>query len=445
MPKRQKKNDKTSQIDNAFCAFSQYLVNTIIFQLLIFLVLFFHLIFLSFAGPGSGAFSTSGGGARDRIFDESFAAIADDANTMRWNPAGITLLQQIEVTFSHASLFSLGNGSFDYSDISSSVNEDVVNVAIPNFIVPFGISYHNVGTHGLIFTDEKGAILDLNGQYTERVLTLSTGNTLAVSENKLAFGVNLNNYTVNSLHKRRGFGIDTGFLLSPKTRFIPQVGLTLNGLSSGFELSSDQNGEGSIPPRFTIGFAYHMLQEDQLTIASGLAKTSATENWKYSIASEYDIYRFYPIHLSLRLGYQFRGSRLENKLNVDVGGWNSGFSLYMNRFKLDYSYEPHISLGNTHRMTVSILQTAPTENHWQNGMQHYTMLEDDSALTSFKRLIGLNPGSAKGYHQIARIYERKGELENAIQSLEQVKQIDANYFEREKLQQLIKDLQDQRQ
>ena len=424
---------------------SRYLINMTVFRLLICPVLLFHLIFLSFAESGRGAFSTSGGGARDRIFGESFVAVADDANAMRWNPAGITLLQQAEITFSHASLFSLGDGAFDYSDTSSSVNEDVVNVAVPNFTVPFGISYHSVGTHGLIFTDESGTILDLNGKYTERVLTLSTGKTLTIGGSKLAFGVNLNHYTVNSRHKRRGFGIDTGFLFSSKTRFIPQVGVTLNGLSSGFDLSSDQSGKGSIPSRFIIGFAYHLLQEDQLTIASGLAKTSATEDWKYSITSEYDIYRFYPVHLSLRSGYQFRGSRLENKLNVDVGGWNSGFSLYMNRFKLDYSYEPHISLGSTHRMTVSILQVAPTEIHWQNGIQHYIVLEDDSALTSFKRLIGLNPGSARAYHQIARIYERKGELENAIQSLEQVQQIDANYFEKEKLRQLIGDLQDQRQ
>lgn len=416
---------------------SRYLINMTVFRLLICPVLLFHLIFLSFAESGRGAFSTSGGGARDRIFGESFVAVADDANAMRWNPAGITLLQQAEITFSHASLFSLGDGAFDYSDTSSSVNEDVVNVAVPNFTVPFGISYHSVGTHGLIFTDESGTILDLNGKYTERVLTLSTGKTLTIGGSKLTFGVNLNRYTVNSRHKRRGFGIDTGLLFSSKTRFIPQIGITFNGLSSGFD-------QGSVPSRFIIGFAYHLLQEGQFTIASGLAKTSATEDWKYSITSEYDIYRFYPIHLSLRSGYQFRGSHLENKLNVDVGGWNSGFSLYMNRFKLDYSYEPHISLGSTHRMTVSILQVSPTEIHWQNGIQHYMMLEDDSALTSFKRLIGLNPGSARAYHQIARIYERKGELENAIQSLEYVQQIDANYFEKEKLQQLIGDLQGQR-
>ena len=96
-------------------------------------------------------------------------------------------------------------------------------------------------------------------------------------------------------------------------------------------------------------------------------------------------------------------------------------------------------------MTVSILQVRPTEIHWQNGMQHYMMLEDESALTSFQKLISLNPHSARGYHQIARIYERRGELDNAIQSLEHVKQLDENYFGKEKLQQLIEDLEDQRQ
>jgi len=446
---RQQKINTTLKPDHtadSFVSFHRYLMSMAIFPLLLCFVFLFHLTFSSVAESGRGAFSTTGGGARDRIFGHSFVAVADDANAMKWNPAGITSLPQRVVTFSHASLFTLGSGAFDFSDTSSSVNEDIVNIAnlFPSFAVPVGISYHRIGTHGLIFSDKNGTILDLNGDYKEQLLTLSTGKMISVGKSKISFGLNLNRYTVSSIHKRQGLGLDTGILFSPKNRLIPQIGVTLNGLSGGFDLSSGQEETKRLPSRLTLGLAYRLLK-DQLTIASGLAKTSTAEDWKYGITGEYNIYRFYPIHLSLRSGYHFRGSRSENQLNINARKANLGFSLYINRFKLDYAYEPHTLLGNTHRMTVSMLQVRPTEIHWQNGMQHYMMLEDESALTSFQKLISLNPHSARGYHQIARIYERRGELDNAIQSLEHVKQLDENYFGQEKLQQLIEDLEDQRQ
>ena len=408
-------------------------------------IICFGLIVSTVSGSGRGAFSTVGGGARDRIFGSSFVAVADDASAIKWNPAGIAFLAQRQASASHASLFSLGDSSYDYSDTSSSLNEDIVNVAniFPGYGLPLGISYHRIGTNGMIISDERGTILDLNGSYAEQLFTLSTGKMFDVGKNKVALGINLNRYSISSSSNRNGLGIDTGILFSPDNRLLPQLGLSLNGLTGKFDLVDGEGESDSLPSILNYGLAYRLLQ-DQLTISAGLAKASTDQQWKYGVAGEYSIYRLFPIHLSLRGGYHFRGSRSENDLSVDVGNANLGFSMNFSRFKFDYSFEPHTILGSTHRITLTMLQFSPTELYWQKGKQHFSRLDEESALNSFHKLTRLNPRSARARHQIARIYERQGKLDQAIELLHKIKELDENYFYKKELQILLEDLDGQR-
>ena len=67
-------------------------------------IICFGLIISTVSASGRGAFSTVGGGARDRIFGSSFVAVADDASAIKWNPAGIAFLAQRQASASHASV-----------------------------------------------------------------------------------------------------------------------------------------------------------------------------------------------------------------------------------------------------------------------------------------------------------------------------------------------------
>ena len=260
---------------------------------------------------------------------------------------------------------------------------------------------------------------------------------------EFAFGLNFNRYSVNARQDRSGIGIDGGLLLMNTPHFFPQIGVMLSGLSQGFGFDDDEDEQGTIPLRVNLGIAYHLLR-DRLTLAGGFSKTSGDSSWQYAIGGEYQVRRFYPIHLSIRGGYRFRGSRSEEGGDIDVNGWNPGLSLYINRLKLDYSFEPHTYLGDTHRMTISILPNTVTEIYWQRGLGHNAMLEDDAALETFQQLVELNPRSAKAYHRMALIYERQRHIAGAIDTLEHVKEIDVDYFTENGLQQLIDDLGDQR-
>ncbi|MCZ6680047.1 MAG: tetratricopeptide repeat protein [Candidatus Poribacteria bacterium] len=401
-----------------------------------------------YGDAGRGAFSTDITGTRARTFGEAFVAIADDANATRWNPAGLTSLLQPEFTFSHTNLFTLGEKYFDYTSDSTGLNQDFIGVAFPTSRFPIGISYLNVGTHGLITADEQGAILDERAGYAERLWTLSVGKAVArVKDYELAVGFNLNHYRVDARRDRTGIGID-GAVLIRTPRFFPvssspQIGIMLHGLTRDVGLDAEGADSAKIPPRINLGIAYRFLA-DQLTLAVGGSKTSGDSDWRYAVGGEYQLRYLYPIHVSVRGGYQSRGSRSGDGIDVDIGEWTVGGSVYLNRLKLDYSYEPHRELGDTHRMTISILQNAPTTVYWQRGLQHNAMLEDDAALEAFQQLIHLNPRNARAYHRMALIYERKRELAEAIRVLERVREMNPDYFAENGLQGLIDDIRAQR-
>jgi tetratricopeptide (TPR) repeat protein len=414
---------------------------------LVCLALLLNLPIASAVASGRGAFSTATAGTRSNTFGQAFVAVADDANTARWNPAGLPSLLQTEFTFAHTNLFTFGGGYFDYASASDSINQDFVGVAFPNSRLPVGISYLNISTHGLITADARGSILDRNAGYAERLLTLSFGKNIArLRGYKVALGFNLNHYRVDARRDRSGVGADAGVLIrTPRffpTSSAPQIGVMLHGLTRDVGLDNDEEGEG-IPPRINLGLAYRFLG-DGLTLAGGASKTSGDSDWQYAVGAEYQLRYLYPIYLSIRSAYQSRGDHSTGGIVTDVGEWTVGGSVHINRLKLDYAYAPHNFIGETHRMTVSILSEPPTAIYWRRGRQHDAMLEDDAALAAFQQLVTLNPRSAKAYHRMALIYERKRQIQEAIGYLERVRKTDADYFAEHGLEQFIVDLQDQR-
>lgn len=120
------------------------------------------------ASTERGAFTITRIGARSSAFGEAFAAIADNANAIRWNPAGLSSLKQLEVTFSRTSLFSLG-GFFDYI-AAGGISQDFVGIAYPRNVLTFGLSFLFLRTHNIIEADEIGTITNRNRGYAERTL-----------------------------------------------------------------------------------------------------------------------------------------------------------------------------------------------------------------------------------------------------------------------------------
>ena len=88
----------------------------------------------TFAQKYTAEFLTTGVGARALGMGGAFVAIANDATACYWNPAGLSLLRQREVTMMHATRFS-----------------GIVHSNFVNFVYPdqkgsaFGVSWFRIG------------------------------------------------------------------------------------------------------------------------------------------------------------------------------------------------------------------------------------------------------------------------------------------------------------
>ena len=85
-------------------------------------------------------------GTRPMALGETFVAIADDGNTIYWNPAGLAQMEHIEANFSYANLYGMGIKSLNASFLTR-----------PYFI-PFLTDYITLGFNrlGINLPDDDG-------------------------------------------------------------------------------------------------------------------------------------------------------------------------------------------------------------------------------------------------------------------------------------------------
>ena len=77
---------------------------------------------LLIAGPARAAFNDIVTGARPQGMGGAFVAVADDANALYWNPAGLTQLDSAEATFMHSNDFDITVGPALNTDYVGFVN-----------------------------------------------------------------------------------------------------------------------------------------------------------------------------------------------------------------------------------------------------------------------------------------------------------------------------------
>jgi len=161
---------------------------------------------------------------------EAFVGVADDASAVRWNPAGIPLLQRNEYAFSHSSdLFGIG--------LASS------SVAV---VAPIG-DKHAVGFDFLRRGFDDGEL-----SYKRYMATLSYGYrrgmvSLGVGGKYVYMDTGLDGH---SLGKASGFGLDVGALFSPTSRL--RLGVKVHDVT-GTSVRYDTEVSEEIMPMGVVG------------------------------------------------------------------------------------------------------------------------------------------------------------------------------------------------
>jgi len=293
-------------------------------------------------GITAADFLKIGVGARPDAMAESYAAIANDAYALFYNPAGIAQFDKTEVAVAHSSWFvGLQHdfiGGVYHLDSQNSIGVSIVSLESDD--MPVTTEFQPYGT-GAYF---KYGDLALAATYARKMT------------NNFSFGFTVK-YIDETLAQlsMRGVLIDLGTYYWTglgTTRFAVSVSnfggqLTPSGsvtLVDGSTVSSFQSF--SPPTIFRIGFAFEPYQDDanKLT-ASAQLNHPADDAENISLGAEYS----FESALFLRAGY---------KINVDEQSYSLGAGVRADaKFAtvyFDYAFTPYERLGDVHTFSLNL-------------------------------------------------------------------------------------------
>jgi len=285
-------------------------------------------------GASTGAaFLKFGVGARPVSMGSAFVAVADDANAIYWNPAGLAGLEKREISAMH-------------TEWITDIRYDFLGYVHPasrlgTFAGSF--SYLSMGE-----MERRGENREkLSGGFTAYDLAVALSYSRALNQ-MMNLGVNLR-FIQQKIENEDAYGIafDLGGIYKVPVKGL-SLGFTLQNLGPKMKFINEPY---SLPLTLTVGAGYrfvpgltlaldvkHQLIEKRTTLSFG------TEYWPFSL-------------LALRAGYVGRllssiVDRRDEKIG-DLLGLGAGVGLRLFGYQMDYSFVPFGDLGETHRVSFS--------------------------------------------------------------------------------------------
>ncbi len=288
------------------------------------------------AGPGTGAadFLKIPVGARATAMGGAFTAVANSADAVYYNPAGLYLLPNAEASFTQ-NRFVEGvsqqwlAGAYPYKSGMAGLGVNYLSVA------PFD-AYDNADNRtGSVSADNLAVYCSWAD-----ALPFEYKNFKAVS-----YGATLKLIT-QSLDTERGsgYGVDLGVLADTPVENL-RAGLVIqNALSSKIKFIA----KGAKPPlTFKTGVTYALRSALGPVVRGSLDYVAWTDRRGYLAAGLESVFKDV---FSLRVGYSAQGD-ISNGLNFGLGIL---LSQYTGRnITLDYSFSPTYSFGDIHKLSVT--------------------------------------------------------------------------------------------
>ena len=314
---------------------------------ILFLFLFFYIStpeitaaeFDTKAGTTGASFLKMGVGARPVALGESFVAVADDVNSLYWNPAGIGQIKSSELMLMHN--VWLEKMSYEYI----------------GFVVPFETSAIGISAGYLNIGELEGRDVDDNITNNFTAYDMFVGVTYSQrieveseEEGRLLIGI-----TVKSIQEKieeanaMGFGADAGLLFLADENWT--IGAMVQNLGTGIKFINERD---NFPMNIKVGTSYKFFEDKDLLLSVDLNKP-VDNKMRLNIGGEYKLYDKSMIDgiIIFRGGYKYQLNG-----NDDVGGLGDlsagmGFA-FGETLQLDYAFVPYGLLGFTHRVSLTI-------------------------------------------------------------------------------------------
>lgn len=266
-------------------------------------------------------------GARPTALGGAFSALADDVNTINYNPAGLVNVSSFQVEYTHGTWID----TLNYE-----------NLAFGNPFIwgNMGLNVFYLHTKPFTETDFSGPVGNEIG-YNDFRITLGYG----VEISKLSIGGNVK-YAVTTLADSKAwyFGFDLGGLYKV---YIPSIqrninfSLVLNNIGSKIKF---EKKEEKAPTKIIIGlhFPFLNLTKHKINFA-GDYNQPTTDDIKatYSTGLEYILFNI----ASFRVGYKF---------NTDVNGITAGIGVKYFNIGFNYALYSFSDLGLNHIFSLNI-------------------------------------------------------------------------------------------
>lgn len=351
---------------------------------------------ISAAGPGTttGELLKIPVNARAVGMGEAFVGMADDSSSLYWNPAGLSLARQKEVTFGHSSLLE----GIHYEHLAFMAPGDNYSIGASMSYLGYG-SIAGYDQFNNAIGDQTAYAYILNGGMSTMLKDrLSLGVSASILRQTLAdesAGTFAGNFGATYLFTRHPLQADY------------RLGLSVLNVGPGLKFVSERD---PLPRKIKLGAAVLHLKEWPLNLTADLTFPNDNDTY-FGIGSEY----WFKQLVALRLGYA--GSNDEGR------GLRMGFGLKLREFLLDYAYGGFGDFGATHRMNVSwrfgdkLRQLNPADKQILKEANAARAQGDDvREIMAMKEILEKNPDDTRALKRMIVAHERmlKKELNEAV-------------------------------
>ena len=262
-------------------------------------------------------------GARSEGMGGAFTAVADDVDTLTYNPAGLALLKQPELGYLHMLYLADIGYNFGGAALPLPAGEDtfglglgLVNLGTPTFDSTYGLA-------PAVSAGDNAILLALAYRVKDVLAFGATGKYILR---------NLATYSANAL------GGDAGVLFTPGPHF--RAGLVLLNVGQSVQFISEAD---PLPTIVRLGLAYQILDvpHHSLLVSADNGYELGSSSYVGAAGAEY----WYDKTLALRVGYT--GDAFEQHFTAGAG-------INVDPVEFDYAYAPMGTLGDTHRFSLIV-------------------------------------------------------------------------------------------
>ena len=329
-----------------------------------------------------GAFFDIGEGARPQGMGRAFVAVADDANALFYNTAGITQIDKVTGTSTYTRLYV---GIPGLNDGSAAVVFPLGKIGVPGYIgasaTHFNLSDTSAASYrettvGLSYAyklNEIGLVNNILGSHILSVGAKIKGYNVKYGANEWTdinpvFGTN------SDKTNKWGFGGDISFFYQPPVKGLTG-GVTLENIP---QPDMGLDSENKVPYMVRIGAAYRISEQLLTSFEAdyrGLNfKPKIDQTGKFHVGTEYwfsrttldSIYLSYG-DIALRTGFGIGSNKYSNaslgfsyKAKIPYGGVDA---------QLDYAFVWPFNfvegLSGTHRVSLNIMESEVPKLEWK--------------------------------------------------------------------------------